>query len=457
MKRTLKEVSELVGEKYHEIKSVRDKITSFNEDVESKGETPTDEQIAKRKELRDQLDKLNDEYIALKDERTSLERDARIDDDQKRGEEIRFVYMDKKSLGDDEKNISKNFQIGKVIRAMASGEEVKDFEAEIIKDGVSERDTMSKTSKKPGSIYIPYRAISSVGSEKRDHTVGTTTSGGHTVDTMTMPLIDVLRNRMVMFQTGATYLPNLQADLKWPRKTSGTSATWEGENDAAAESTMVFDTVSLSPNRLAVYSDVSDQLLVQSNEAFETVVREDLTTGLMQTLQNAFINGSGSNTPTGVLNLSGINTVSIGTDGGALTWAKAVDLATQVDIDNALEGTLNYVTNAAVVGHSKTTEKSSSTAQYIMGENGRINGYNVLNTNAVPSNLTKGSGTNLSAMIFGAWQHFIIGQFGGLDLIVDPYTQKLNGLTRIVVNSFWDFASRHDDAFAKIVDIDTSA
>ena len=39
----------------------------------------------------------------------------------------------------------------------------------------------------------------------------------------------------------------------------------------------------------------------------------------------------------------------------------------------------------------------------------------------MPSNLTKGTGTNLSAIIYGNWADLIIGYWSAFDLLVNPY------------------------------------
>ncbi len=61
------------------------------------------------------------------------------------------------------------------------------------------------------------------------------------------------------------------------------------------------------------------------------------------------IEGGGSNEPTGILQTNGIGSAAMGTNGGAVTYAKLVELEREVAIDNALNGRLGYLTNAKVV------------------------------------------------------------------------------------------------------------
>ena len=82
-----------------------------------------------------------------------------------------------------------------------------------------------------------------------------------------------------------------------------------------------------------------------------------------------------------------------------------------------------------------------------------LNGYNAEVSTNVPSDLDKGTSTGVChAMIFGNWEDLLIGQWGGLDLVVDPYTKAKNAQIELVVNSWWDIAVRHPESFAAMQD-----
>ena len=72
----------------------------------------------------------------------------------------------------------------------------------------------------------------------------------------------------------------------------------------------------------------------------------------------------------------------------------------------------------------------------------------------MPSNLTKGSSSGIcSALICGEFNRSVIGQFGGMDIIIDPYTLARNGQTRVVANTYWDMAFERPEVFGAILDI----
>ncbi len=275
----------------------------------------------------------------------------------------------------------------------------------------------------------------------RTLTAGTATDGAELVatDLLAASFIDVLRNRMVVMRAGATMLNDLVGNVAIPRKTSGAAGAWistEGGN--AGNSEAQFDQVTLSPKTCAAYTDYSRQLLLQASLDIEALVRLDLSLALALTIDLAALYGSGSSgQPTGIANTTGINNP---TDFAAAdpTFAEVVQLETEVATDNADMGALAYMTDAAMRGAFKTTEKASSTAQYIWEQGNTVNGYPCWITNQV----TDGD------VFFANWAELIIGTWGGLDLLTDPYTNSLSGTIRVVAHQSVDVGVRHPVSFA---------
>ncbi len=130
-----------------------------------------------------------------------------------------------------------------------------------------------------------------------------------------------------------------------------------------------------------------------------------------------------------------------------------INVKKEVAKDNALMGSLGWMLNADSVGKLQQTEKASSTAQFILGEDAsRLCGYPVHETNQVPNSLTKGSGTDLSALIFGNWADLVVGMWGGLDINIDTSTGSTAGTVRVVTLQDVDVAVRHTQSFAAMQD-----
>lgn len=309
----------------------------------------------------------------------------------------------------------------------------------------------AKAGRASRGIMIPAEVL------KRDLTVGTATAGGHTVatDLQAQSFIDMLRNAQVISTLGTQYLTGLVGNIAIPRQTGGASAYWVAENSAVTESQQAFDQVTLSPKTVGAFTDISRRLLNQSSIDVEAFVQRDLATTLAQAIQSAAITGTGtSNQPTGILSTGSIGSVVGGTNGAAPDWQDIIDLETQLSAANADVGTLAYLTNAKVRGKLKTTSKVSNQNGFIWDDGAQpLNGYRAAVTNAVPSNLDKGTSSGVcSAIIFGNFADLIIGMWGGLDLLVDPYTGSAAGTVRVVTLQDVDIAVRHAVSFAAMKD-----
>jgi len=263
---------------------------------------------------------------------------------------------------------------------------------------------------------------------------------------------------MLVARLGARILNGLVGNPKFPRMDTGSTAYWVAESGTTTESTPAFSQVELSRKTISADTEFTKELLVEASEDIEAAVRDELVRVIALGIDNAAINGTGSsNQPTGILNTTGIGAVAAGTNGEALTWEDVVNLKREMKIDNGDTGTIAYLTNPKLEAKLMTTEKASSTGQFIFepgdDEFGRIAGRPCGVSNAVPSNLTKGSGSNLSALIAGVFSELMIGYFGsGLDIVVDPYSKRTERIVGITASNFVDIAVRHPESFAAIKD-----
>lgn len=293
--------------------------------------------------------------------------------------------------------------------------------------------------------------------QRRDLEVTTANSstGGKLVATDLVSFIDALRNKMVVTGLGAQMLSGLVGSIAIPRQTAGATAYWVAESGAPTESQQTIDQVTMNPKTVGAFTDISRKLMLQSSIDVEAFVRNDLATVLALAIDLAAINGSGSsNQPTGILATSGIGSVAGGTNGGAPTLANMIDLETAVSVANADIGSLAYLTNAKVRGKLKQTFKNATYGDVpVWGDGNMVNGYNAAVSNQVPSNLTKGTASGVcSAVLFGNFADLIIGQWGALDLMVDPYSNSTSGTVRVVALQDVDVAVRHAESFAAMKD-----
>ena len=358
------------------------------------------------------------------------------------------------------------------IRAMLTGDWssreaglVRELSKEVEKSGVA------KTTER--SFFVPFSALS----QRATYVTSGASTGGNLVatDLLAADFIEFLRNNAVMLQLGVRTMPGLVGNVAIPRR-SGVASTYylSTQTTAITQSESTFDQVTMAPKNLAALSKYSRQTLLQGTPGIEELVRRDLTDGINLAIDLGILNGSGSSgQPTGIMQTSGIGSVAMGTNGGAVTLEKVVDLESAVmQVNGAVNpGSVAYLTNYKVLAALKKLRAGGSTtgdgpflfnadaARIGRGPTpGTLNGYPLAATNQVPSNLTKGSSSGVcSALLMGDFSQAMVGFWGnGLEITVgedqDDFSKALTSVRGIVT---YDVAVRDPKSFAAILDITT--
>lgn len=351
-------------------------------------------------------------------------------------------------LGLDGKEV-RSYSLVRAINAAATGNwKGAEFERECSEE------IAKRSGKTPAGFFVP----TDVQRMQRDLSGVTATAGAELVATnlLTGSFIDLLRNKMVVKQAGATVLSDLVGNIAIPRQTGGGTFYWVGADGAPTESEQAFDQVTMTPKVGGAFTDIGRSLLKQTSMDVEAMVVNDLATICALGIDFAALNGVGtaeSKDPKGVANITGIGSVAGGDNGAVPTFGNIIDLETAVAAANADLGRLGYITNAKVRGKLKQTPKVTGYPDFIWANDNTLNGYNALVSNQVPSNLVKGtSGTKCSQIFFGNWADLIIGQWGTLDILVDPYTGGGAGTVRIRALQDVDVCVRHAASFALMAD-----
>ena len=351
-------------------------------------------------------------------------------------------------IGMDKKEV-KRYSVMRAINAMANPSDANAQRAAAFERECSDAVAV-KLGKQARGFMLPYEV------QTRDLVAGTASAGGNLVATNLLAgsFIEALRNAMVLPGLGTTMLTGLVGNIAIPKQSGAGTAYWVAENSAPTESQQTLAQVTMSPKTVGAFTDISRRLTLQSSIDVEAMVQSDLATVLGLAVQQAAINGSGAaNQPSGLLTLITPSVIG-GTNGLAPNWGHIVELESDVAVANALVDNMAYLTNAAVRGRLKTTSKVSGQNGFIW-ESGDtpVNGYRAAVTNAVPSNLTKGTSSGVcSALIFGNFRDLVIGMWGGLDLMVDPYSGSTAGTVRVVALQDVDVAVRYTESFATMVD-----
>lgn len=354
----------------------------------------------------------------------------------------------------------RSYSMARAIMAMVPGSRI---------DAGFEREVSQEIEKRAGrqasGLFVPLnltrdsQAAMQARAAVTGNVSGTTSLGGAGVETSVDELIEILRNESIVRQIGARVMTGLSGNILFPRQITANTWTWEGENPSTAKSltAATLDSFTMSPKTGMGATAYSKQFLTQSSFSVEQFVREDQAQIAALGIDLAGINGSGSsNQPTGVMNISGVETEVMGTHGANLAWANIVSYETKQSTNNAARGRLAFLTTPGVRGKLKTTLKNTvSGSDYIWGASGQLNGYDAFASNQVPSNLTKGTSTTIChGVVFGNWNELMIGVWGdALDVTVDPYYYADQGMVRVITMAMVDVNARHPKSFVVTKDV----
>ena len=242
-------------------------------------------------------------------------------------------------------------------------------------------------------------------------------------------LLTPLRAKNVLVAAGAKYMSGLIGDVQVPIMGAG-NVTWEGEVASAQEAGYTFSSKKLQPKRLTAYVDISKQFLVQDSIGAEQAIRADIVAAINSKLESTILGSAQGSTTTPAGIFYGQTPKKI------TTFKDICDLEASIEDANVI-GECKYVMSNKAKAALRNMPKSSKSTQLVM-ENGEVDGTPVLNTSNVEA----------QNIAYGDWNNLAIGQWGAIDLVVDPYTLAKDGQVRIVINAFFDAVTLRPEAFA---------
>jgi HK97 family phage major capsid protein len=416
-------------EKLQTLKESRATLASEMEGLVN-AETRSEIQIARMNELNTQIEKLTSEIEVL----------------ERSFKNSQFKPVAKNDgLTAEQREIAKSFSFQKVMSAIESRTSLSGFEAEMHDEAKAEARSFGGVVK---GIGVPMKALDAM-VQKRAMTAGTNNAGGYGVQTNVTSYIQYLWNKTFMSQLGIAPMTGLTGNYSAPKEGAVTGA-WLTETGAASDETPTLDQLLLSPKRLAVFIKVSKTLAIQSPDVADAMVMDMLMNAQATLLEKAVAKGGGSNEPTGIIATNGIGNVAMGTNGAAPTYAKIVDLIKTVSAANAVGN--GFLTTPTIAAKLLVTEQFTGTNGVPVNQNNTIAGYKLVASNNAPSGLTKGSSSDCHAIIFGDFSKVKVAQWGGLDLVIDPFSLAESNLNKVIVNAYYDIGLEQASAFAAIKD-----
>jgi len=292
----------------------------------------------------------------------------------------------------------------------------------------------------PTNFFVPFEVMERPVEAKRDLTVATAGAGGFLVSTDNIGFIEMLRNRSVAFRMGARRLSGLQGSVTVPRQSAGATAVWlANEASTITESQQTFVQMALAPKNVGAYTEISRQLLLQSSPAAEGIVTDDLAQVVATAADLGVLNGSGAGgQPTGIIGTAGIG----GVTGTALAAAGIIDFMTDVAASNVTPARPGYVTTPAVAALLMVRPELPTTGTTRMWTgnlwDGAMFGLPAMSSNQMPT----------ADMLFGDWNEVVVGEWGVLEVEVNPYANFQAGIIGVRAIYSMDVGVRRPFAFS---------
>lgn len=379
---------------------------------------PTEEQVEEEeKETTD-----TKEVDTKADEEEEVKPEVEENDTETTKEEEEVVEEEEKEETRNHKFINQRhtmkqrFSLLKAIKAVAENRNIDDVTAAVNNAGMKE---MRKAGLNTiGQIYLP--------TEKR--AVSVASEGVDVVATDLYDIIEPLRAKNVLLNAGAKFYTGLSNNVQLPVMT-GANVGWAGEVGEVAGNT-AFDNVQLTPKRLTAFVDISKMLLAQDSIGVENAIRMDLINAINSKIE-ATILGSGTKTagsPAGMFN--GKTPVKV-TDFEGLVGLEAL-----VEEKNVL-GDIAYIASPSAKASFRNMMKGSKGTAQLAYIDSSLDGTPVYSTSNVAA----------KQFIVGDFSNLAIGQFGGIDITVDPFSKASTGMVRLVVNAYFDATMIRPEAF----------
>ena len=311
-----------------------------------------------------------------------------------------------------------NFSLLKAINDIANNRQLDERSQEVVNEGISE---MRKSGLSySGQIVLP------VTEARADVQATVEGAGQEVVAEDKLNILEPLRASLVMVQAGANYMTGLVGNVSIPVY-SGSNVGWAGEIEAAKDGAGTFSEVTLSPKRITAFLDVSKQFLLQDSASAEALLRADIVRAIANKLEATILGDKdGSATqPKGLF-------YDVA-DYYDISYESIVELVAYLEQQN-VTGDIKFILSPLMKALLKTTKKDEGSGLFVM-EDGEIDGLPVLSTSAC------------MGLAVGNWADYVIAQWGGIDLTIDPYSQATNGKVRLVVNAYFDAKPRREEAF----------
>ena len=243
-------------------------------------------------------------------------------------------------------------------------------------------------------------------------------------------LLGKIGNQMMMGVQGTPVFPFLSA----------LEATFEGEAVELASKKISISSMKMSPKRVGLPVDVTNQSLNQSSVNLPAVILEALGNSVL-VATHKYIFGNTTMGGAGACVLKPVYDGAKQVTLAELNNKAVVAMETAVLSKNYIpaQDMGAYIMGAKMYGELKSTPIEKGNPKMII-EDYRMNGYPVLVSEFMP----------VDTIVFGCWRYLVAAQFGNPRITIDPLTLATKDSVRFVINADVDAKLLLPDAFTAI-------
>ncbi len=252
-----------------------------------------------------------------------------------------------------------------------------------------------------------------------------TTSNVNEVETMSFT--DQLQANLVLASAGANFYSGVK-NMKFP-VISGITTTFVGETGGSVSAAGSASSLTLSPQKCISIVDISAEAMTQ-NAGVEAAIRRNMAASVAAQLEKNLL-AAADNSDGGPQSI-----LADAADGGATLDAAAILAMESTVLGNnvpLLGGRFAYLCNSDALAVIKGLAQVASVSPIYDNRDKTINSY----FSFVSSNVGN-KASNFDSVLFGDFSRVHIAQFGGLDVLFDPYTNAASGVGRMIATSLVD-------------------
>ena len=246
-----------------------------------------------------------------------------------------------------------------------------------------------------------------------------------------------LEKGLIMGSLGVRMQTGLIGDWDYP-VVGPVEATINGETADVTATSFDISKVSPKPNRCAIVIEVSNRALDQTDGRLRHIVLWQLPMAIDRLLNAWMFKDTAISS--GVTGPFVSPKTSTEFSGDVPTYKELLTLKATVDKTGIVpQGVGAFIMNNVMKANLEATPKDSGSGRMII-ENGMINGTPVFVTEYIADD----------TVYFGYFGYTLVGQFGDVHLVVDPYTKASSNLVRFVLNTDYDIKAALPEAFGKL-------